>query len=343
MFNPIDRAEVEFTKVSEIGQDGQNSKTFTARDHQLDADIVIKEIVKASLVSPAEYFAESKALYASSHPNVVQLHYACQNADSIFIAMPFYANGSVKPLISGGSHLTIRRVVTLACQTLSALHNIHSKGLIHFDVKPDNILLSDRGDALLSDFGLAKQMTGGVAHPGKAYSKMIPPEALRGQPAFDLRWDIYQIGLTLYRMTVGNAEFDRQFAAYAGDPNAFRADVLTERFPDRKRFPPHAPSRLRKVIKKCLKADPAERYQSAIEAANALALVDGPELDWVLTEAGGARTWEKNEGGTKIVLDVGGDGVARCVKQKGAGKALRVAAMCRKVTESEISKFLGET
>lgn len=87
MFNPIDRGEVEFTKVAEIGQDGQNSKTFTARDHQLDADIVIKEIAKTSLVSPATYFAESKALYASVHPNVVQLHYACQSSDSIFIAM----------------------------------------------------------------------------------------------------------------------------------------------------------------------------------------------------------------------------------------------------------------
>lgn len=342
MFNPIDRGEVEFTKLAEIGQDGQNSKTFTARDHQLDADIVIKEIAKASLVSPAAYFAESKALYASAHPNVVQLHYACQSADSIFIAMPYYANGSIKPLISGGSHLTVRRIVTLACQTLSALHNIHSKGLIHFDVKPDNILLSDRSDALLSDFGLAKQMTGGVANPGKAYQKMIPPEALRGQVAFDLRWDIYQMGLTLYRMTVGNAEFDRQFAAYT-DAQKFKGDVLAGRFPDRKRFPPQAPSRLRTVIKNCLKVDPADRYQSAIEVANALALVDGAELDWQLTEAAGTRKWTKNENGTSIVLEVSAAGDAQCLKQKGVGKAQRVRAMCRRVTDSEISRFLGET
>ncbi len=342
MFNPIDRGEVEFTKIAEIGQDGQNSKTFTARDHQLDADIVIKEIAKADLVSPAAYFSESKALYASAHPNVVQLHYACQNADSIFIAMPYYTNGSVKPLISGGSHLTVRRIVTLACQTLSALHNIHSKGLIHFDVKPDNILLSERGDALLSDFGLAMQMVGGVARPGQAYSKMIPPEALQGQPAFDLRWDIYQMGLTLYRMTVGNAEFDRQFDAYP-DANAFRVDVLAGRFPDRKKFPPHAPARLRSVVKKCLGVDPTDRYQSAIEAANALALVDGTTLDWQLTTVGGTRTWEKNEGGTKVVLEVSPDGDAKCSKQKGAGKAQRVTAMCKKVTESEVSKFLGKS
>lgn len=341
MFNPIDRGEVEFTKVAEIGQDGQNSKTFTAHDHQLDADIVIKEISKASLVSPAAYFAESKALYASTHPNVVQLHYACQNADSIFIAMPYYSNGSVKPLISNGSHLTVRRIVTLACQTLSAIHNIHSKGLIHFDVKPDNILLSDRGDALLSDFGLAKQMTGGVANPGKAYQK-ISPEALRGQAVFDLRWDIYQMGLTLYRMTVGNVEFGRQFSAYT-DALTFKNDVLAGRFPDRKKFPPQAPSRLRTVIKKCLKVDPTDRYQSAIEVANALALVDGAQLDWQLTEAAGTRKWTKNESGTSIVLEVSAAGDAKCLKQKGAGKAQRVTAMCRKVTDTEISRFLGKT
>lgn len=232
--------------------------------------------------------------------------------------------------------------MTLACQTLSALHNIHSKGLIHFDVKLDNILLSDRGDALLSDFGLAKQMIGGVANPGKAYQKMVPPEALRGQAAFDLRWDIYQIGLTLYRMTVGNAEFDRQFAAYT-NAQMFKNDVLAGRFPDRKKFPPQAPSRLRTVIKNCLKVDPADRYQSAIEVANTLALVDGAELDWQLTEAAGTRKWTKNENGTSIVLEVSAVGDAQCLKQKGAGKAQRITAMCRKVTDPQISKFLGET
>jgi eukaryotic-like serine/threonine-protein kinase len=342
MLNPYDVGQVSFKKNLEIGQDGKNSKTFTAHDLQLDAEIVIKQIAKASLASADEFFNESRALYASTHPNVVQLHYACQDAASVFIAMPFYSKGSIKPLISDKAHLTVRRIVVLACQTLSGLHNIHSKGLIHFDVKPDNILLSDRGDAMLSDFGLAKQMTGGVANPGKFYTPMVPPEVLVGNSAFDLTYDIYQMGLTLYRMCVGNKEFNRQFRRYT-DKDAFIADVTGGKFPDRKTFPPHVPSRLRSVIKTCLKVDPAERYRSAVEAANALALIDGLELDWQLTENLGARIWTKNENGTNIKLEVDAVGNATCSKKSAAGTERRVKAMCRAVTDADIRKFLGET
>ncbi|WP_294332482.1 serine/threonine-protein kinase [uncultured Sphingomonas sp.] len=342
MLNPYELGQVAFRKINEIGQDGRNSKTFTAHDLQLNADIVIKQVSKSSLTSPQEYFSESRALYASAHPNVVQLHYACQDASNVFIAMPFYSNGSIKPLISNGAHLTVRRIVVLACQTLSGLHNIHSKGLIHFDVKPDNILLSDRGDAMLSDFGLAKQMLGGVAHPGKFYTSMVPPEVLAGHSKFDLTYDIYQIGLTLYRMCVGNEEFNRQFQTYTNQTDFIR-DVRAGTFPDRKRFPPHVPARLRTVIKKCLKVDPAERYQSAIEVANALATVDGPEMDWQLTEVSGTRTWAKNEGGTEIKLQVNAAGHATCVKVSPSGTERRIKAMCRSVTDGEIRTFLGET
>ena len=174
MFKPYNKAEVTFDLVREIGTDGQNSRTFVAADHQLNAEIVIKQIAKASLTSPVNFFDESKALYASAHPNVVQIHYACEDADSIYLAMPYYRRGSVKGLITN-KHMTVREIVTVGCQMLSGLHNIHSKGLIHFDVKPDNVLLSDRGEALLSDFGLAKQMDlAGLAAQDRFYFKTIP-------------------------------------------------------------------------------------------------------------------------------------------------------------------------
>ena len=346
MFNPYDIAQVHFTKIKEIGQEGKNSRTFIATDHQLGADIVVKEIAKAKLISAASFFNESRALYTSTHSNVVQLHYACQDVDSVFIAMPFYAKGSVKPLITG-AHVTVRQLVTLGCQVLSGLHNIHSKGLIHFDVKPDNIMISDRGDAMVSDFGLAKQMIGGIASPSGIYTSMIPPEAMGGQTAFDLTFDIYQLGLTLYRMANGDDEFRRQWDGYAAggtfNAAAFAADVKAGKFPDRKRFPPQVPARLRKIIAKCLSIDPADRYASAIEVANALALVEGPVLDWRLTETAGTRTWSRNEMGTNIVLSVDASGAAECRKRIGAGADRRVTAMCRTVTDRDIATFLGST
>jgi eukaryotic-like serine/threonine-protein kinase len=77
VIRPYNRAEIIFDLIRELGPDGQNSKTFVAHDHQLDAEVVVKEVSKSKLDSPANFFDESKALYASAHPNVVQIYYAC--------------------------------------------------------------------------------------------------------------------------------------------------------------------------------------------------------------------------------------------------------------------------
>ena len=345
MLKPYQKAELMFDIVKEIGQDGKNSKTFVAHDHQLNAEIVTKQILKAKLNSPAEFFAESQALYTSAHPNVVQIHYACYDNDHIYVAMPHYKKGSVKALMAT-RHLTVREIVTLGTQALSGLHNIHSKNLVHFDVKPDNILLSPRGEALISDFGQAKQMNfSGIAAQDRHYGKMIPPEAT-ATDHFDKSFDIYQVGLTLYRMCNGNDHFDAQFAKYgpptAFDRSAFKYDLCNGKFPDRSSFLPHVPSTLRNVIRKCLQVDPKQRYGSAIEVANATAGIDGKCLDWCFTPQAGTRVWTKNENGTKYELTVNPDGSSNCLKSVNGGAARRVGDACKpKITDQELKKLLG--
>lgn len=345
MLKPYNRAELMFDLIREIGQDGKNSQAFVARDHQLDAEIVIKRIVKANIQNAGEFFAESKALHASAHPNVVPIHYACEDVDHVYLALPFYARGAVNRLITG-QHMTVREIVTIGCQVLSGLHNIHSKGLIHFDIKPDNVLLSNRGEALLSDFGLAKQMTLGVAIPNKFYTPMVPPE-LWAQQGFGPTFDIYQFGLTLYRMCKGNEAFYAQLQAYGAPPNfnaaQFSADVIAGRFPNRNAFPPHIPAKLRNVVKTCLRVDPAQRFQSALEASNALAQVDGETLDWRFTQTPDMFTWTKNKNGTISTLTVEANGRSTCTRQVNNGAPRRVMAMCKPaVTPREIARFLGE-
>ena len=346
MLRPYNRAEVTFDLVREIGQDGHNSRTYVARDHQLDAEIVIKEVPKARLVSAPSFFEESKILYASAHPNVVQIHYACEDAGAIYIGMPFYRRGSVKMMMTA-QRLTVREIVTLGCNVLSGLHNIHSKGLIHFDVKPDNVLLSDRGEGLLSDFGLAKQMNlRGVALQDRLYHKMIAPEATRGDQ-FDRTFDIYQFGLMLYRMCNGDEAFNAQYADYGTgttfDRKKFLADLRGGRFPDRKLFPPHVPSRLRKVVQKCIETDPANRYKSAIDVSNALAEISGEILDWRLVESYGNRIWTKNESGTLYEFIVPHVGPTECYKTVNGGQRRRHTAGCKpRMTERDIQTFLGK-
>jgi serine/threonine protein kinase len=156
MLNTTRTAELSFHIVDEIGQEGKNSRVFTATDIQLNANIVVKKMIKTDFSSVDDFFLEASFLYLSSHPNVVPIHYACQDTEHIYLAMPYFDKGSLKRKMQGGE-LSVRDIIVFSTQILSGLNNIHSKKLIHFDVKPDNILFSERGEALLSDFGLTKQ------------------------------------------------------------------------------------------------------------------------------------------------------------------------------------------
>ena len=346
MLKPYQKAELTFDIVREIGQDGRNSRTFVAHDHQLNAEIVTKQICKSSLTCPAEFFAESQALYAAAHPHVVQVHYACFDNDHIYVAMPYYQNGSVKSLITG-RNMTVREIISIGSQVLAGMHNIHSKNLIHFDVKPDNILLSPRWEALVSDFGLAKQMNySGVAAQDRHYAPMTPPEAL-ATDHFDRTFDIYQLGLTLYRMCNGNEHFHTQLAKYGGranfDRSAFRFDVRNGQFPDRGSFAPHIPSTLRNVIKKCLEVVPTNRYRSALDVANTMAGIEGNCLDWRLVTHPDKRVWTKNENGTKYELTANQDGTTICYKSVNGGQRRRVGDACKaNISEKDLRKIFTE-
>ena len=343
MIRPYSKAEIHFDLIREIGPGGQNSKTYVAHDRQLSAEVVVKQIPKCKLDSPDNFFDESKAQYASAHPNVVQIHYACQDNDAIYVVMPHYKKGSIASLMKT-RYLSIREVVSLGCQTLAGLHNIHSKKLVHLDVKPGNILLSDRGEALLADFGLAKQLNlKGVAEQDRLYLRMIPPEGLF-EHEYDVSFDIYQVGLTLYRMCNGTAAFEHQFQSYTTgsnfDRDAFRYDVRNGRFPDRRFFQLHIPARLRKIICKCLETDRQKRFQSALAVSNALAEVDGI-LDWFFSEAPDKRVWNKDVEGTSYELIVDSAGKSECHKIVNGGQPRRVKDLCVNcITDQEIQRFL---
>jgi serine/threonine protein kinase len=345
MLKPHRRAEVGFEYIREIGQHGQNSRTFIARDHQLDAEIVIKELAKRDL-NAARFFGEAQALYASAHPNVVQIHYACEDDDNVYVAMPLYRHGSLKDLLAR-QFMTVREIVTIGCQVLAGLQHVHSKRLVHFDVKPDNVLLSDRNEGLLSDFGLARAIgPRGLAGLEHEYIRTRPPEGFRGYE-FPRTFDIYQVGLLLYRMACGNEEFERQFSAYvpagAFDREAFRVAVVNGQFPDTNCFPAHIPNRMRTVIKKCLHTDPNDRYSSALEVANALAPIEGDTLDWRHSKPAGCNRWEKNVEGTLYEFELADAGGTTCYKTKGAGQRRRVGEGCAAtMTERQVRTFLGD-
>lgn len=260
-----------FKLEKEIGQEGKQSHVFEALDHQLNAKIAVKRISKAKFKNTDEYFKEATQLYDSEHQNVVQIKYACQDNYFIFITMPIYKNGSISNIMKI-RYLTVREIIRYSLDFLSGLNHIHTKKLIHFDIKPNNILISNNGSAILSDFGLAKYMdNNGLAYNDMFYSYHRPPEALLSSD-LDISSDIFQVGLTLYRMANGDSNFK-----YSGSD--LNKDIIDGKFPNRNFFLPHIPKKLRKIINKCLEIDTTRRYNNVLDIMNDLANVD-ENLDW---------------------------------------------------------------
>jgi eukaryotic-like serine/threonine-protein kinase len=341
MFKADTRAQLCFKLGDEIGSEGKNSAVFRAHDLQLDAELAIKRIMKSSIKDAADYYREASILYLGDHANVVPIHYACEDADHIYLAMPYYPKGSLNRLLEE-RFLTVREVIRYGIQFLSGLHNIHSKKLIHFDIKPDNIMLSSRNEALLSDFGLAQRMNAdGTAEPPLSYWKNVPPEALVGSE-HTVGYDVYQVGLTLYRMCCGNDTFYEQLKQF-GSFADFATAVQKGAFPDRSTFPAHIPSALRTLVKKCLNVEVDTRYGTIIEVSNALGGIEGNELDWQYeVYPDGSREWTKAVDGRTFTLTVTGGGESTATKQTDKTVSKLKDFCVAKIDEKTVRKFLKE-
>ncbi len=333
MIIPYNKAEIVFEIINEIGHDGKNSKVYIAHDKQLDADLAIKKIEINDFKNIDDYFNEAKILYLSSHKNVVDVKYACKDNDHIYIAMPYYSKGSIKQLMHK-RFLSVREIVRYSLQIITGLHNIHAKKLIHFDIKPDNILLSDNNESLIADFGLAKPTNlSGIAGQDRLYFKQKPPEAFE-YDHFDFRYDIYQLGITLYRMCNGSDYFDSLIKKYINADltikrDEFKYDCKNGRFPDRNYFLAHIPVKLRKVINKCIDINPDKRYSSVLEIANDLADFEGNILDWEYSKDNNKESWCKNLDDKKIVIELDNTSNLNSRKEYSSNRIEKIHKYCQ--------------
>lgn len=347
MFETVSTTELSFNLGDEIGHDGKNSKVYRATDLQLNAEIVVKQVPKSDFSDLAEYFTEARLLHQSSHPNVVPIYYGCQDDDHIYISMPYFKNGSLKNRLGQGP-LTVREIVVFATQILSGLHNIHSKGLIHFDLKPDNILFSDRGEPLIADFGLAKMKSySGYAGQDRLYGKMVPPESF-STDNFNNQFDLYQIGLTIHRMCVGDVAFYNEYNRFVDsgvlDRAGFRHAVVNGQFPSTQQYPENITQKLIDIVRKCLSRNLGNRYGSAIQIVNALSEIDGNLLDWKMDLVNNETRWAKtDEKGREFLLILSSDGSSLATKTSAAGNTQRIVKYCKgEIQRSEIKRFLRE-
>lgn len=310
-------AKVDFELIKEIGEEGANSTVHIARDFQLDTKLVVKIVPIAQLVHEYEsadrdnFFNESKILYKNKHPNIMEIQYASYDDDNIYFKMPYCENGSLNSLLNK-RFLTVREIIKYSLQFLSALHYIHTNNFAHFDIKPTNILIGNNGKAILTDFGLAKALDiYGLGEPNKIYTSHYPPEGIMYSSELTNQSDIYQAGVTMYRMANGNESFRRKYLYWKNRGEASNA-IKKGLFPDRKDYLPHIPGKLRRIINKAMSTDVDKRYKTVLDLINDISLID-KNLDWVYTKQENTclETWElvndKNTHKDRIILEFKGD------------------------------------
>src|SRR5712664_139919 len=289
MFEVLGTIRYQQTGLIGVGE-GMNSNVYRAFDPYLEREIAVKVVSKARFGNDFDsYCNEARAMFAAADPNIVGVEYVCETNDDFHLALPLFANGSLRARIQQHP-LSLRDSLKIAQGVLAGLARIHASGFLHLDLKPANILFDDTDRPLISDFGQSRKMspTGTINYPSM-YKWTMPPEVWAAHTA-TVESDIYQMGALLYRAVNGDALHKLQKSAISTDGELLNL-IQRGRFPDSRLFLPHVPKRVRTLVRKALRVKPAERFHSASEFAAALGRVRLP-LDWTTMSLGaGAYRW----------------------------------------------------
>ncbi|WKL58011.1 serine/threonine-protein kinase [Asticcacaulis sp. ZE23SCel15] len=259
--------------------------------------VAVKRIQKDPTKPDAEWSArkqgllkEAQNLKAASHRNVVQIHHLVEDEtdDSIVFAMEYCAGGSLQGVYDAGP-MKLDRLRKVATEITLGLQSLHSRGMLHRDIKPGNILISGSGVAQLGDFGLVTDnlILGYGSQAG--YSDHIAPEVWAGGGT-SVKADIWSMGMTLYRLLHGSSW-------YSAAPLP-RTVVQDGDYCKTLKWLPHIPDEWRRIIRKMLHDSPDKRVQTATELFAALSRLPTPE--WSCSVTPKEIRWERVKGPRKV-------------------------------------------
>ncbi|MGA3079847.1 MAG: serine/threonine-protein kinase [Terracidiphilus sp.] len=264
--------------VDELGH-GAMGSVLRARDPSMDRIVALKTILSAALASEqgAEYrqrfFREARAAGALAHPGIVPVFDVGEHEGLPFLVMEFVNGQTLDHAMKKGERLSLDRVCEIGQQIAEALGYAHRNGVIHRDIKPANILLTSAESygferPRITDFGVAKLTAGEITSTGQMLGTpaFMPPEQFTGA-TIDGRTDLFSLGVILYWMATGEQPFPGETMTTV----SYKI-VNTEPVPPAK-LNPAIPAALEGVILKCLEKNPANRYQTGEELAQALALL----------------------------------------------------------------------
>ena len=266
-----------YTIEREVGRGGM-AVVYLAQDVRHGRPVAIK-VLRPELareLGAERFLREIRRTAQLHHPHIVQLLDSGEAGGLLYYVMPYTEGGTLRQRLAREKQLPIAESVSIARTVAEALDHAHHQGLIHRDVKPENILFTE-GEACLADFGIARateravdesSTSAGIVRGTLAY---MSPEQASGARDYDARSDVFSLGCVVYEMLAG-------VPAFVGPtPEAVLAQRLVHAPRDLRVYRPSVSAALEAVVRKALELAPADRFWTAGEFAAALDRAGGPE------------------------------------------------------------------
>lgn len=249
--------------LEKIGNGGM-ATVYKAKCHVLNRFVAVK-VLKEEFITDIEFIkrfkSEAQTAASLTHPNIVSIYDVGNEGDVYYIVMELIQGKTLKEIIVEDGKLSWKWSVNIAIQIASALETAHKNNLIHRDIKPHNIIITEDGMAKVTDFGIAKAVSNStITAFGTTIGSVhyFSPEHAKGGVT-DAKSDIYSLGIVMYEMLTGRVPFD------ADTPVSVALMQVQQEPIEPKRLNPQIPISVNNIILKAMQKDPLDRYQNATD------------------------------------------------------------------------------
>jgi serine/threonine-protein kinase len=255
----------------ELGEGGM-ATVYLADDIKHERRVAVKVLKPelAAVVGAERFLAEIKTTANLQHPHILPLHDSGEADSFLFYVMPYVEGETLRGRIEREKQLSVKDSIAITRKIANALDYAHGRGVVHRDIKPANVLLSEQGEPLVADFGIAlavAQAGGGrITETGLSLGTphYMSPEQATGDRDIDPRSDVYALGCVLFEMLAGQPPFS------ASTAQAILVQILTTEAPPVTRMRRTVPAHVESALARALEKLPADRFEGASDFAAAL-------------------------------------------------------------------------
>lgn len=282
-------------EILELIGSGGMADVYKAKCHKLNRYVAIK-VLKSEFSSDSSFVskfkAEAQAAAGLMHPNIVNVYDVGEERRMYYFVMELVEGITLKHYIEKKIRLTAKEAVSIAIQVSMGIEAAHNNGIIHRDIKPQNIIISKEGKVKVADFGIAKAATSNtVTSHAMGSVHYTSPEQARGGYS-DAKSDIYSIGITLFEMITGHVPFDGETTV------AVAIKHIQEEMPSPRVYVPDVPISVEQIINKCCQKNPDRRYANVGQLIRDLKhSLTNPDEPFVVIQE------PASEGGTKNISE----------------------------------------